>query len=146
VSYDQKDLLKFALDLYQRTKDTGLINNWNKDGLESLLEVIKGINPSELVSSTLTGGEKKTNQQKPLQSNPQEDENHIFWKQETSPFQNSTTGSGQSKAGNVSPISIYETTRDVSIQAILPGIASPGFAPFRFPGSAGTLRRQNCTG
>lgn len=115
MSYDQKDLLKFALDLYQRTKETGLSNSLNKDGLDAVLEAIKKINPSELSPSSLTGGGKK---------NEQGDENQLFWKQEASPPQSGATGAGQTKAENVTPISIYETTRDVNFQAILPGIVS----------------------
>ncbi len=121
MSYDQKDLLEFALDLYEKTKETGLSSYWNKDRLETVLEAIKKINPGELSPFSHTGRDKK-NQQENLQKNPQEDENHLFWKQETNPPQNAVTEPGQ--AGNVSPVSIYETAMDVNVQAILPGIVS----------------------
>ncbi|MDD4237490.1 MAG: Hsp20 family protein [Desulfotomaculaceae bacterium] len=111
MSYNQKDLLKFALDLFQKINKPGFSDSLNKD----VLEVLKTINVSELPPSSLTGGEKK---------NQQEDENQLFWKQEASLPQNDASGPGQTKVENVSPVSIYETTRDVNLQAILPGIVS----------------------
>lgn len=123
MSFEQKDLLKFALDLFQKTKETGSNNYWSKDGLEAILEAIKKIYPGELSPSSLTGRDKKS-QQEHLHKDPMEDENQTFWKQNYSSSQNGALGHGQTM-GDVSPVSIYETSRDVNIQAILPGIVSP---------------------
>lgn len=124
MSFEQKDLLKLALDLFQKTKETGSNNYWSKDGLEAILEAIKKIYPGELSPSSLTGRDRK-NHEEHLQQDPMENENQTFWKQDYSSSQNGAFGSGQTGAGLVSPVSIYETARDVNLQAILPGIVSP---------------------
>jgi HSP20 family molecular chaperone IbpA len=104
VRYDQKDLLKFALDLYEKTKETGLSGYWNKDRLETVLEAIKKITPDELSPFADTGRDKKNQQE------------------EANPPQNAVPEPG--RIGNVSPVSIYETAMDVNVQAVLPGIVS----------------------
>lgn len=120
MSYDQKDLLKFALDLYQKTKGTGLNTN---NGLGAILEAVTKINPSELTPSSLNSEDKK-NRQENLQNKLQEDKNHLFWKEGIRTPQSSVGGTEQSNTRNVSPISIYETIKDINIQAILPGVVS----------------------
>ncbi|OPX87042.1 Hsp20/alpha crystallin family protein [Pelotomaculum sp. PtaB.Bin117] len=122
MSFNQKDWLKNALDLYEKAKDTGLINNWGTDDLNSLREMADKFN--NLTGMSPVQPDKGEQIQKEAVSKEEETESESFWKQESVSPHSGAFASGATKNSFTPPISIYETVKEVSIQAILPGIVS----------------------
>lgn len=58
MNFDNKDLLKFAFELYKKTKDKGLVSNWGIDGLESLIEAASQYNFTGLIHTQPNKGGK----------------------------------------------------------------------------------------
>lgn len=122
MSFNQKDWLKYALDLYEKAKETGLINNWGQEDLSSLREVAdKFDNLTGMGSVQANKGEQI---QKEAVIKEGETEGESFWQQESGPPHSGAFTSGAIKNSFAPPISIYETVKEVNVQAILPGIAS----------------------
>lgn len=122
MDFQNKDWLKFALELYEKTKDMGFTNNFNKGGLESLIDVANKFTSTGL-SHTQPDEEEKIHQEASF-TNQEKVENEVFWQQESGPAHSGTFESGALKSGYNAPVSVHETTNEISIHVILPGIAS----------------------
>lgn len=122
MDLNNKDWLKFALDLYGKTKEMGLINNLGMDGLDSLIETAGRFN-STGPGPTQPGKGEKIQQESKL-TDQEKAENEIFWQQESGSPHDKTFGVGATNSGYDPPISVYESAKEVSVHVILPGIAS----------------------
>lgn len=121
MTFNQKDLLKFALELYERTREMGLMDIWGKNSLESLLEVINSTNLAGLIPSQI--GKGKEIQQEKDSKGSKTDQVGPFWNQETS-FSPAGSPGFNAAGGSTSPISIFETVSHVNVYVILPDVAS----------------------
>jgi len=122
MGFDQKDWLQYAFELYAKAKDMGLMNNWGQEDLNSLREVADKFNN---FTGTGSGQPSKGEQiQKEAVSQEEEMEGGSFWQQESGPSPGSPFPRDAKKNSFAPPISIYETAREVNVDAILPGIAS----------------------
>ncbi len=122
MSFDQKDWLKYALDLYEKARDTGLINNWGQEDLNSLKEMADKFNNFAGMGTVQPG--KGEQIQKDAVFKEVEAEGGSFWQQESGPPHSGVFTPGTKKNSFAPPISIYETVKEVNVHAILPGIAS----------------------
>ena len=122
MDLNNKDWLKFALDLYEKTKEMGLINNWDKGGLESLIETAGRFNSTGPGPTQPSKGGKI--QQESELTDQEKAENEAFWQQESGSPHGITFGAGATNSGHDPPISVYESAREVSVHVILHGIAS----------------------
>jgi len=121
MSFDQKDWLKYALDLYEKAKETGLINNWGQEDLSSLREMADKFNNFTGMGPVQPGKGKQIQKEAVLKEG--ETEGGSFWQQEGPPHSGAFT-QGTIKNSYAPPISIYETVKEINVHAILPGIAS----------------------
>lgn len=126
MNLNNKDWLKFALDLYEKTKDMGLNENWDKKELGSLIDTASnfnftGTNPPQPESRPQ---KEEKFQQETSFSGPAKNENNAFWQQDSGPPGGLASTAGALKGGYAPPVSIYETTGEVNVHVILPGIAS----------------------
>lgn len=120
MDFASKDWLKFALELYEKTKGMGLNENWGKKDLESLIDVA-----SKFTGPSPPQTEKSENLQLEAGfAGPGETGDNAFWQQESNPPSVGTMAAGASKGSHNPPISIYESTKEVNIHVILPGVAS----------------------
>jgi len=122
MSSEQKDWLKYALDLYEKAKNMGLINNWGREDLDSLREVADKFNNLNGMGSVKT--DKGRQIQKEMVLNEGETEYVNFWQQECGPAHGGVFNTGATKNSFTPPVSIYETGKEVNIHVTLPGIAS----------------------
>lgn len=122
MNFQNKDWLKFALELYEKTKDMGFTNNWDKGGLESLIDVANKFTSTGPSHTQPDKGE--IIQQEASVTDQEKVENEVFWQQESGPVNSGTFESGETKSGYNTPVSVHETTNEISIHVILPGIAS----------------------
>lgn len=120
MDFYNKDWLKFALDLYEKTRGMGLMNNWDKDKLGSLIEMASKFN----FSGPDPNGKGGKFQQEAGPMDQERATDEVFWRQESAPPYGSAFTSGAAKGGYAPPISIYETGKEVNIHVILPGVAS----------------------
>ncbi|NLI12895.1 Hsp20/alpha crystallin family protein [Pelotomaculum propionicicum] len=122
MNFQNKDWLKFALELYEKTKDMGFTNYWDKGGLESLIDVANKFTSTGIGHTQPDKGEKI--QQEASFTDQEKIENEVFWQQETGPVHSGTFVSGATKSGYNVPVSVHETNNEISIHVIIPGIAS----------------------
>ncbi len=122
MNFQNKDWLKFALELYEKTKDMGFTNDLNKGGLESLIDVANKFTSTGFSHTQPDKGEKI--QQEAGFTDQEKVESEVFWQQESGPVHSGTFESGATKSGYNAPVSVHETTNEISIHVILPGISS----------------------
>jgi len=118
-----KDWLKIALELYEKSKGMGVLNSLGKDGLEDLMKIVGQLNPAAINTKQLHKEEEKLAQETvPIESI--KDDEDGFWKQESGPPLGQESAAKTSKGDYTPPISIHETVGSVNLHIILPGIIS----------------------
>jgi|GEM_PF-1574856 len=122
MSFNQKDWLKYALDLYEKAKDMGLINNWGQEDLNSLREMTDKFNNLTSMGSVKPDKGKQVQKEMVIKEGETESEN--FWQQESDPTHGGVFNTGATGNSFAPPICIYETVKEVNVHVTLPGIAS----------------------
>ncbi|NPV73944.1 MAG: Hsp20/alpha crystallin family protein [Pelotomaculum sp.] len=121
MNFSNKDWLKFALDLYEKTRDMGFMNGIDKNGLESLIDMAGKLNFSGPWPAQPGKGGKI--QQEAAPAEQEKAENEAFWQQKSHPFYGGKQPA-QTKSGRNIPVSVFETAGEVSIHIVLPELAS----------------------
>lgn len=118
-----KDWLKIALDLYEKSKEMGVLNSLGKNGLEDLMKIVGQLNPAAFNTKQLHKEEEKLVQETvPIESI--KDVEDGFWKKESGPLRDDEPAAKKPKDDNTPPISIHETVGSVNLHILLPGIMS----------------------
>ncbi|HOV80792.1 MAG TPA: Hsp20/alpha crystallin family protein [Bacillota bacterium] len=121
MTFNQKDLLKLAFELYEKTRETGLLDAWSRNSLESFLEFIKNTGFEGLISRQT--GKSQEEQQKKEANGTGTGRDGSFWNQETG-FTHPDKPEPGALNENAPPISIFETAGHVNVHVILPYAAS----------------------
>lgn len=116
------DWLKIALDLYEKSKEMGMLNNLGKGGLEDLMKIVGQLNPTGFSANQLQKSEKLVQEAVPIESKKYDEDG--FWKQESSPPFGEGLGTITPEDDYTPQISIHETVKSVNLHIILPGIIS----------------------
>lgn len=111
---NNQEWLEFAMSMYKKLHEMGFIDQWSGPGnIESLFNLAKEMNfdvPNQGVSSK----HKKGLFQGQI--------DHFWGKEAEAPGEAYTTGKDDGENQSF-PISIYESTREVTLHVIMPGIA-----------------------
>ncbi|OPY58282.1 MAG: Hsp20/alpha crystallin family protein [Pelotomaculum sp. PtaU1.Bin035] len=116
-----KNWLKLALDLYEKTKGMNVGGNLNKDVLEHLMEMANHI---VIPNWNTAQSEKEIKVEQAVSSIPIKAEDNTFWQEGSATPYDLASTTDTIKGDYTPPISLYENPREVHVSAILPGIAS----------------------
>ncbi|MCL6635130.1 MAG: Hsp20/alpha crystallin family protein [Peptococcaceae bacterium] len=109
------DWLDFALGMYKKLQEMGFGGPWGEANLESLINIAKQVNSCGQEKAVIVENEKS----------PAKTGADLFWKQQAAGPAGDAAGTCGGGDRNPCPLSIYESVRDITLQAILPGVASP---------------------